>query len=821
MPHSAPSSTVPLMRYADPSRCPACRSLLPAQPVSCPTCGVSLRGPEVEEIFETCGRLDDLVARLVAASATGRTTAAPAAAQAAPTSPGLPTRPPSPAARTLSVPVVLLGLGALCLLVASVIFLAFAWAILGVGGRTAVLLLMTGVAGGSAAWLGRRGLTVGCEAFLVIALGLLTLDLAGAHSAGWLGDIDGATFVSLAALVLAGVGIGLAEVFEPLARRRPVVPQLTAALAALFVPTGGIDSTWRAGVLAAWVALALVGAWALDRATHRIAAVGFAASAVLSWLTLVALGIARGFDTSYADYLAFDGWPLLAAAALAALPLLHWRSGRPAVASAGVAGATLSLWAALPGLTSGHTSFGVATVLTLGVWVAVAAVVPRAWAGAVALAAVLPALGAALSVLFVTGDAFAAWSWAVDHQQPWDYALDDVQPWMAPWLIVAATALLTLLVLVPLWRAGRRDRALLVAAPAPVAVSAGIAAAAYGVPVLAGVVGFLAGAALLALGGRQTGDERVAVALGVLAPITGALALVPAWPADTLTLEAGLLLALLAASQHLRGRPAAVAALAGAVAVLSAAWAVAAAARLADVPERWEGASVLVLLGLLLLVRPRPEIEIAAALGATVTICASLLTVPDPVTPLAVNLTLAGAAVGASAVLHPSRRELGWPGGLLLAAATWVRLYDLGVTQPEAYTLPTAAALIGVGLWRLEREPSARSWPSLGAGLALATVPSLLWALVFPGPSLRALLLGLGCLALVLAGATLRWGAPLVVGAAVGAVLVLTVIGPYASLVPPWVLIGLGGALLVGLGVTWEARMREVRGGLAYLSHLR
>ena len=51
-----------------------------------------------------------------------------------PTSPGTPAR---TGIRSSSVPSILLGLGALCLLVAAVIFLSVAWSRLGVGGRRA------------------------------------------------------------------------------------------------------------------------------------------------------------------------------------------------------------------------------------------------------------------------------------------------------------------------------------------------------------------------------------------------------------------------------------------------------------------------------------------------------------------------------------------------------------------------------------------------------------------------------------------------------------------------------------------------------------
>ena len=87
--------------------------------------------------------------------------------------------------------------------------------------------------------------------------------------------------------------------------------------------------------------------------------------------------------------------------------------------------------------------------------------------------------------------------------------------------------------------------------------------------------------------------------------------------------------------------------------------------------------------------------------------------------------------------------------------------------------------------------------------------------------SLRAALLGLACLALVLAGAQLRWQAPLIIGAGVGAVLVLREWGPYAGVVPPWLLIAAAGTALLGVGVTWERRLQELRGGAAYLARLR
>jgi hypothetical protein len=233
-----------------------------------------------------------------------------------------------------------------------------------------------------------------------------------------------------------------------------------------------------------------------------------------------------------------------------------------------------------------------------------------------------------------------------------------------------------------------------------------------------------------------------------------------------------------------------------------------------DVDRR--GVPVLVLVGLLAIARPRPEIESSAAIAAVVASAVAI----DGSTSLAVHLTVAGALVSASALVHPARRPLGWLGGALLAAATWVRLWDVGVTAPEPYTLPTAVALVLVGLVHLRRHRGAPTWPALGPGLLLATVPSLLWVLEDPlGP--RAVLLGLGCLALVVAGAQLRWNAPLLVGAAVGATVVLRELAPYAAEVPQWALIGSAGTLLTVVGVTWERRLRDLRAAGSYLGRLR
>ncbi|HEU5456194.1 MAG TPA: hypothetical protein VFU85_10980, partial [Nocardioides sp.] len=239
----------------------------------------------------------------------------------------------------------------------------------------------------------------------------------------------------------------------------------------------------------------------------------------------------------------------------------------------------------------------------------------------------------------------------------------------------------------------------------------------------------------------------------------------------------------------------------------------------ANVAADQRAVPVLVVLGLLAIAMPRGEVEATAALAGLLAALASLDIAADQLTALAVDLTVAGALVTMSSLMHEDRRLLAWPGGAMLAAATWVRLYDLGVEAPEAYTLPSAVALIMVGIHRLWRTPGA-STAALIPGLTLATVPSLLWVLVEPASG-RAILLGLACLGLILVGTRFGWSAPLAVGSIVGGLLVIREVAPYTSELPQWVLIGLAGTILTVVGVTWESRLMELRRATAYLGRLR
>ena len=183
-----------MTRYADPSACPDCGTPLPADPLACPVCALPLRGPLAASLFRTLYPGRRLLAELRASRSDGPLLRPRPLPRPRP-SPSLPRhsggRIAGRAARTgvsgASVASILLGLGALCLLVAAVIFLAVAWSWLGVGGRTGVLVALTVTAAVSASGWPAAGLRLAAEALTLVALGLLALDMAGADNAGWLG----------------------------------------------------------------------------------------------------------------------------------------------------------------------------------------------------------------------------------------------------------------------------------------------------------------------------------------------------------------------------------------------------------------------------------------------------------------------------------------------------------------------------------------------------------------------------------------------------------------------------------------------------------
>ncbi|MGL5810128.1 MAG: SCO7613 C-terminal domain-containing membrane protein [Nocardioides sp.] len=825
-----------MFRYADPHRCPDCHQRFYPTPASCPSCGLRLVGPDAAELYGVLQRADLLVGRL----------RAPLAERPAPPAEVTPERSPGHGGiRGLSVQRILLGLGALCLLVAALTFLVVAWSYLGVGGRTLVLLTFTAATAAAAWWTARRGLRTAAEAMAAVAFGLLALDVLGALTAGWFTDGDG-TF-SFTTLVGGGV-VGAAAIASSLVSARwpePLAaPQVVAGLGLLTTGVGlsvHLSSAYLAWTLTGAAGLGIA---ALARSLGlRVLPWSGLAIAGLASITLVVSGVVRAAaDPSLrAVVLRGEAWPLLASGLMvASAAALTWlpRPVRYCAAAGGIAIGTII--ALIPSLDEGATRGPAISASLLVAAASASALLPvtwrRLWWPSMALAALAPVyvlghLGAAaLRAGLGAGGPAPNPVWNRVWTEPATFRFPEVPTDTAPWLFVPC--LLAILVAGgSIWALGGtadggwRSLGRLATGPAAIGGAGVVALATWGTlalyraPGAVVVIGLVVSAVGLAWGGR-TNSRAARHALAMLGgPALWLLALLFALPSAWLTasvLGAGLVSAALA----MRSTDTPVRAAGQVTAPVLVAALVWTLGEIGSLDEVWRAAPALALLAGIAYRTPRVTVESAAAASGAVAGFASAFSAADIAAGFAAYLTGAGALVAAHALIHPQRRAVGWAGAGLLIAATWVRLADLDIRTPEAYTLPCAIGLTVVGWWHLRRHPHVGTRTALGPGLVLATVPSLLMVMGEPA-SLRAALLGVACLALVLVGARLRWSASLVIGATVGLVLALRAAAPYSAVVPSWVLIGLAGTTLTVAGVTWEARLRNLASATDYLRRLR
>ena len=160
-----------------------------------------------------------------------------------------------------------------------------------------------------------------------------------------------------------------------------------------------------------------------------------------------------------------------------------------------------------------------------------------------------------------------------------------------------------------------------------------------------------------------------------------------------------------------------------------------------------------------------------------------------------------------------------WLGAAVLGLATVLRVV-LEVQAPELYTLPAAALLVAVGVWRLRTDETRTASPSSAAASRSRWCPSLLLALDEPVSLRGALIAAAGVLVLAV-GVQQRLAAPFVLGAVTTGLLALRHLEPYADAVPRWISLGAVGMALLVVGVTWEARRRNLETAGRYLADLR
>ncbi|WP_344058579.1 SCO7613 C-terminal domain-containing membrane protein [Microbacterium pumilum] len=153
-----------------------------------------------------------------------------------------------------------------------------------------------------------------------------------------------------------------------------------------------------------------------------------------------------------------------------------------------------------------------------------------------------------------------------------------------------------------------------------------------------------------------------------------------------------------------------------------------------------------------------------------------------------------------------------------------VALVVFAVRPIELVTVPAALGMLFVGARELRRRSALRTWPALGPGLALLLIPSL--AYDFGTTSLwRVVALGVVAIALIVVGAVWRLQAPLILGSVVVLVHAVSQLWPWISdvyaIVPWWLWLGIGGALLIYIAARYERRMRALRAAFTAVTSLR
>lgn len=368
-------------RFLAPGRCPDCAAPV-SREVRCPSCGLVLVGQVADDLRSTLLRADQIldVLRHVSVQQPVPAPAAPAAA-APPEAPGAPTA-AAPAPRrglpAVSVPVVLLGLGTLCVLVAAVVFVAVTWTDLSLAWRTSILLLVTAVATGAAAWVVRARLRGAAEALTLVASGLLLIDLLAGNATGLplLSAVQGRPFQWLVAVTMAGVAlawvIGARRVLsQALTGQQVVLVVAVVEMVRLAVLGWPYDDAWVAAAVTVAAAAAALALW---RVRITPAGVGCGLVAVLAWTYLAGAGLLRAVSADGPGdlFLGLDGLPLLTAAALAAVvAVTSWvpspvRVGAGVLAVAGVAVVALLPVRVLPGTVAVLLVAAAALVLVVG-----------------------------------------------------------------------------------------------------------------------------------------------------------------------------------------------------------------------------------------------------------------------------------------------------------------------------------------------------------------------------------------------------------------------------------------------------------------------
>ncbi|WP_229054175.1 DUF2157 domain-containing protein [Aeromicrobium sp. Leaf350] len=850
------------MKYADAARCPDCRALLEGRR-ACAVCGFDTESPEVTQIWSHLEQIDELVAQARArevatpepapASATvpppvpppvtTPPVTTPPVATLPPPFPGAPATPAAAPGAGLSAGSVILGLGATLLVVAAIIFVSFAWSVLGIGGRAAILALLTVAVAGAGGWALARRLRGSTEALWLVFAGFLSADWFAACGLGLFG-LDGLDGWQVAVpwwvlLCLASAAVGTAS------RRVADHPVLTLEVAAglsLVPVTATIGAAladqdvrlfWLMGMLTLLGAAVAVAALLLRQMVW--AGISGAVAAVCGVVMAVAAVTEAAANRDLDAYVGqVHGLPLLLVT-LVVSGLAAWRPAREAAVAVGVL--LLALLVALPLVDPLDGQAWLLWVAGLAVLVAVLRLPTAVGPSAVGLglAVATGVLGVVVLMAWFVGLAPIGTVLDAAAQGPRDLSLFHGVPrpsrlstldWWAT--VVTGSGLVGVLL-----AAGRGHgvpeslrRCADVVAGLVLAVTVAAVLADQGVPVVLLATLTLVVGLVLVVVARWVGVawEALGLAVVLLSPLVAAAT----WNGFMLVAAVAVVVLLVRAVVGARLDLALVANLAAGVWIVMLTLL---AVRHPDV-ELEARASVSVVLAVALVlavvgsalrqapVRWTPAVGLEGVGAAVALLTLAVGAGLGDAAWLAAWCTAAGVTTTAVGLLVTDRRWARIPGAVLLGLAWVLRLAASDVTTVEAYTLPFAAVALAVGALALRRDPALRTLTALGGGLALALLPTTLVALADP-VSLRAAVLGVVALALLAGGLALRWQAPFVAGGGVLLLLALVELAPYGWALPRWVLIGGAGLLLLIGGITWESRVRDGRAAVRFVRSMR
>jgi hypothetical protein len=704
-----------------------------------------------------------------------------------------------------SVQNTLLVLGALLLTLAGVVFTAVTYRNLGVVGRAAILLALTAAAAWAPTWLLKRTLSASAEALGAVAVVMALLDANALRRAGFGDNLDERTYLAVSLAVVAILTASYAAVV-PLRITR-VATAVIAQLPTLFVlarlkPDAAVVAVALAGQAA--VDLTLCGERRLPKDVRWVTGLTAPALAVAA---LVA-SVVSIHDGGRAGGAGLTAVALVLALASSMTEDINLRTAAllPVVPLVGIAGAVLSR----TGLTADQRPLAMVAVALAAL--PLAALLPAAFKlGAVLSATSLSGLTLLLDREEILQAVALPWAWLDD---PWTRTATTARGALSPHTAWSGTVV-TLVVLagaaIAAVTAGLLLEQLLIAAPiagallvlCAVTLPLGFATSyrdALAIQLAVGVALGVAGAVLL-------GRARL-VGIALVASGTATALLTAVWSTadqdSTLTVLPMAAVIAAALSVRLPGALTGLAlALGGAELAAYGAW--------RDLSSEQVGG--LLLGAVAVCVAASFALRGLHRLGAE---AAAVVLAVTSLTLAATDLGWLSWALAANALLalavsvRHDRRYVGIAGGLLLTASSWVRLADSHVHAPEPYVAPLAAVALVLGHLRRRAHPGLGSMTAYGPALTLALVPSLLKAFADDTPT-RGLLLLMVSVAVVLAGSQAHLRAPLAIGGAVVVLDGLHLLAPYASSVPRWLLLAGAGLLLVGLGATYEQRLKDVQ----------